>query len=409
MARTLAAMMLLAWPSLVMAQPWDIEAILESGRDRLGPIIENPSGHRLQIELTYVEQRKDGNVTLHRGHYRSEPREYFYPASVVKFPIAVAALEWIEDSRNAKINTQTTMLTGASRPAQTAVSEDSTSDDGHPSVGHYIRKLAIVSDNDASNRLFELIGRDELHQRMQRWGMAESVITHRLAVRLPAEENRHSNPIRFIDSDGTPLYERPPRYGRDLAAAAEPILLGVGEIIDGKRVDAPKDFSSLNHMPLGEVHRLLEAIVMPETSAPAARPNISDVNRELLLDAMSVMPSESGIAAYEDAERYPDGFANYFIVGRNANRLPASVSIINKVGRAYGFLTETAYIHDADHDLAFFLSATLEVNANGVYNDDAYEYEELGIPFLAELGMLVLEQARRVRQEHEGGLQQRED
>ena len=396
MLRMLAAIML-TWPLLAMAAPVNLEALLEAGRDRLGPIMADPAAHRLQIVLTTIERQEDGSLTLQRDDYRSDAAVYFYPASVVKFPIAVAALEWIEDVANANIDPDTTMLTDATRPAQTAVIEDPTADDGGPSIGHYIRKLSIVSDNDASNRLFELVGRDELHERMRRWGMSESRLTHRLAVRLPAEENRHSNPVRFIDADGNLLHERPARYGRDLAADVEPILLGVGEIIDGEYVSAPKDFAGLNHMPLAELHSLLEVVVLPETAAPEARPRISEANRELLLDAMRVMPSASGIAAYADEERYPDGFANYFIMGRDPNRLPAGVTIINKVGRAYGFLTETAYVHDERYDVQFILSATLEVNANGVYNDDDYEYDELGVPFLAELGMLVLEQARRNR------------
>jgi hypothetical protein len=36
------------------------------------------------------------------------------------------------------------------------------------------------------------------------------------------------------------------------------------------------------------------------------------------------------------------------------------------------------------------LSATLYVNADGVLNDDRYEYDTIGYPFLAELGRRVL-------------------
>lgn len=392
--RSILAALVVVWPCSLDAHPLTLEAILDSGRDRLGAIMDDPAGHRLQIEVTYIDRRRDGVVELHRDHYRSDPEEYFYPASVVKFPIAVAALEWIEDLGKEGVDHHTTMLTDATRASQTPAIEDETAADGRPSIGHYIRKLSIVSDNDASNRLFELVGSDELNRRMQSWGMEASRITHRLAIRLSAKENRHSNPVRFVDEDGNLLYARPARHGRDLAANVEPILLGVGEIVDGEHVEGPKDFSGLNHMPLAEVHRLLEAIILPDSAAADTRPRLSEAGRELLLEAMRVMPSESGIAAYQDPEHYPDGFANYFIMGRDPQRLPAGVTIINKVGRAYGFLTETAYIEDARYDVAFVLSATLEVNANSVYNDDEYEYDELGVPFLAELGMLVLENAR---------------
>ena len=32
------------------------------------------------------------------------------------------------------------------------------------------------------------------------------------------------------------------------------------------------------------------------------------------------------------------------------------------------------------------VTATILVNKDGIFNDDAYEYDEIGIPFLAELG-----------------------
>ena len=32
------------------------------------------------------------------------------------------------------------------------------------------------------------------------------------------------------------------------------------------------------------------------------------------------------------------------------------------------------------------VSATILVNKDGVFNDDTYEYDEIGFPFLAELG-----------------------
>jgi hypothetical protein len=32
------------------------------------------------------------------------------------------------------------------------------------------------------------------------------------------------------------------------------------------------------------------------------------------------------------------------------------------------------------------VTATILVNSDGVFNDDAYEYDQVGIPFLAQLG-----------------------
>ena len=39
---------------------------------------------------------------------------------------------------------------------------------------------------------------------------------------------------------------------------------------------------------------------------------------------------------------------------------------------------------------AFILSATIKVNNNRIYNDDKYEYDDIGFPFLAELGREII-------------------
>ena len=60
------------------------------------------------------------------------------------------------------------------------------------------------------------------------------------------------------------------------------------------------------------------------------------------------------------------------------------VRIYNKVGYVYGTLTDIAYIEDKVNKLAFFLAGTILVNKNETFNDDNYEFEETGIPFLAD-------------------------
>ncbi|MGB5359311.1 MAG: hypothetical protein WBN27_05150, partial [Eudoraea sp.] len=57
-----------------------------------------------------------------------------------------------------------------------------------------------------------------------------------------------------------------------------------------------------------------------------------------------------------------------------------------KVGFAYGTLTDCAYIVDEKNHIEFMLTATILVNKDDIFNNDNYEYEEIGIPFLAALG-----------------------
>ena len=42
--------------------------------------------------------------------------------------------------------------------------------------------------------------------------------------------------------------------------------------------------------------------------------------------------------------------------------------------------------HLLKNNIDFMVTATILVNSDEVFNDDAYEYDEVGIPFLAQLG-----------------------
>jgi len=66
-----------------------------------------------------------------------------------------------------------------------------------------------------------------------------------------------------------------------------------------------------------------------------------------------------------------------------------TIKIYNKVGLAYGTITDVAYIKNEQEGVDFFLAATVLVNQNKIFNDNQYEYDALGIPFLAALGKAV--------------------
>ena len=61
--------------------------------------------------------------------------------------------------------------------------------------------------------------------------------------------------------------------------------------------------------------------------------------------------------------------------------------MIEKIGQAYGFTTSAAAFER--EGVVVSLAATIETNANGILNDDAYEYRELGEPAIEAVGRLV--------------------
>jgi flavin-dependent dehydrogenase len=69
--------------------------------------------------------------------------------------------------------------------------------------------------------------------------------------------------------------------------------------------------------------------------------------------------------------------------------MPAGVRVFNKVGWAYGFLTDVSYVCDFANNVEFMLTATVYVNSDGVLNDNKYDYDTIGYPFLYHLGQTV--------------------
>ena len=107
---------------------------------------------------------------------------------------------------------------------------------------------------------------------------------------------------------------------------------------------------------------------------------------------MSAYPGESGIAAYSDPAEYAQAYVKLLMVGgASAPAIPDNIRIFNKPGEAYGFMTDCAYIVDYENGVEFLLAATLYTNANETFNDDNYEYDEIALPFLRDLGLAVYE------------------
>ena len=69
--------------------------------------------------------------------------------------------------------------------------------------------------------------------------------------------------------------------------------------------------------------------------------------------------------------------------------MPPDVRVFNKVGWAYGFLTDVSYVVDLKNNIEFMLTATIYVNEDGILNDNKYEYDDIGYPFLNKIGQTI--------------------
>jgi len=401
--RELATVLLVL--SVTACQPayrWDgsIEHLLRAQPARFGTVMADPELHRVQVIYTQIDRDAENRPSFRSYTYRLDANEYFYPASTVKLPTAALALEKLRGLGVEGLDRDTAMLTGSGAPYQEAQVSDDTAPGGRPSVGHYVRKILLVSDNDAFNRLYEFLGQQDLNETLEARGYRGARIVHRLEIALTPEQNRLTNPVRFTGADGTVLYEQQARRSNRSFLSPEAILLGRAEYVDGELLSRPKDFAEKNAYPLQALHDTVRNIVFPDSVPGPERFRLDPSDLEFLLQNMSGYPGESGIAAYGDRDEYPDGYVKFLMFGGEADVIPSHIRIFNKVGDAYGFLTDAAYVVDFRAGIEFLLAATVYVNSNETFNDDHYEYETIGLPFLRDLGQAIYEIELERAREH---------
>jgi len=389
---TIIVLILAMTTSCNRPETWEdsIESLLTSQTDRFGNVMQNPEKYRVQIIYTQIDRDAENHPSFKSFKYRVNPLEYFYPASTVKLPTAALALEKLNRLNMEGLDRDTTMLTGSAAAYQTAAKTDETSASGLPSVGNYIRKILLVSDNDAFNRLFEFIGQQELNESLRDKAYNDTRIVHRLETALNKDENQWTNPVRFINGDET-VYEQATARGQVNYYGTSHELLGVAEVVDGERLQRPKDFSEKNAYGLQDQHDFVKNLMFPETAEAERRLKLNEDDYQFLYQYMSMYPGESDIKAYKNPDRYPDGYVKFFMYGGDAKVIPPHIRIFNKVGDAYGFLTDSAYIVDFENKIEFLLSATIYTNENQTFNDNKYEYDEIALPFLKNLGLAIYE------------------
>lgn len=363
-----------------------IEKLLKKHPERFAAILQNPEKYKVQVLYTKIDRNKNNIPHFTTHGYRVNTGEYFYPASTVKLPAVALAFEKLN---KLGIDKYTPMFTDAVRPEQTAVKADTSSEDRLPSVGHYAKKILLASDNDAFNRLYEFIGQQEFNDSLHRKGFKNARILHRLDSPIGPENNRYTNPIRF-EKDGRIVFEQPAKYNEHEYNAPAPIMLGKGYMKDGGLVNEPFDFTKKNFFPLEEQHRLLKTLFFPDQVPASQRFNLTEDDYRFIYQYMSQFPVETSYpASYTDD--YYDGFVKFLLFGATKTRLPRHIRLFNKCGDAYGFLLDNAYIADFEKGIEFMVTAVIYCNEDGIFNDDKYDYDTVGFPFMANLGKTIFE------------------
>jgi hypothetical protein len=367
--------------------PWLVELLATD--PKIARLMKDPGRYRLQILVTVIHPKRAKGPRMQEHGYRVDA-EYVYPASAIKTFAAVAALRKLEALRNeghaVGLDTPVAYCEGTSCQTEDA----SNLAGGTITIGHEIRKMQLVSNNVSFNRLYELVGHRELNEDMWALGFSTVRIHHRMyGVQDPLVQRT------------TPRVELRPKKGKrvivparvsDLvlpATEAGELRIGVAYIDDatGARVDEPLDFAGKNYASVRDLHRLTLALCRPEL------PGVPDLglrkaDREFLLAAMTEDPLASKNPVYTDEH---NSGLRYHTMIKGMLKVMSLERILytGKAGKAYGFHLDNAYVEDRESGRAMVVTVVGYANANGVLNDNIYEYDRVTRPLLLGLGKIL--------------------
>jgi len=372
-----------------------LEKWLRAEGEVMESVLSAPETHRAQVLVREVRRREGAPDCLLRRGFRVDA-EYVYPASAIKTVAAVEALRYLERwnavGRSPRLGLDSVLW--YRRP----VDFENLEETGYDwTRGGRLRKIVdrtlVVSSNEAFNRLFDLVGHEQLNRDMWEAGLESVRLRHRMFSKRTVDEQKWSPKVAVeTGEDGSGGSGREtirPERTSELDLPEAPVGgLEVGDrhtsFITGEFRDEPMDFSDKNYISLEDLQRLMVALYRPELIEDAA---FSDLvaHRAFLAETLGSHPEADSEAQREE------------LVRRFSPMLPGVEEVLdggrvdyrNKAGRAYGFHLDNARIVDRESGAEVFVTAAVYVNENRELNDNDYEYDEKSYPFLRGVGRAV--------------------
>lgn len=375
-----------------------LQKLLDDNPEYFRNIIDHKDDYRVQIIYTQINRDENNFPHFTEYDFNNDASQYFYPASTVKFPISLLALEKLNNMNVPGVNKYTPMINDSSASGQTIRYTQPVAVNSAPSVANYIKQILLVSDNEAFNRLYEFLGQEYIQKQLASKGYTGDEIRHRLQIALTEEQNRQTNAVSFFDTAGNLLFAQPAQYSHAVFEKRN-TFLGKGYMKDDKLIDEPFNFSAKNRFYLKDLNAIMRSIIFPEATEAAQRFDLTKDDYDFLYRYMSAYPHESIYPSYDTSEYY-DTYCKFLLYGSEKVTVQPHIRIFNKVGDAYGFLTDIAYIADFENKIEFFLSATIYCNSDGIFNDDKYDYDSIGYPFFKHLGQTIYDYELKREKKH---------
>ncbi len=357
--------------------------IRNSKEPAIKEVLGNLEAHEIQILYTKIDRNSAGVPHFERFGFQENPNQYFYPASTVKMAVAILALQKIRKLQSEGVEISSESPMNLIFENGNLESQDATHPEKVLTVAHLIKKIFLVSDNQAYNYLFDFVGSNYANEVIHKIGIQDFHLSHKFS----GGNTPNSIPsFVFFNPEGDVVYRQKPLVSEQTRnnTGLTGIHKGKGYIHEGEVIRKAMDFSEKNYASIEALSQILERIIFPEVFTEKERFQLTPEDYEFLKYWMNRYPTEVEIPYY-DRETYFDSYCKFFIYGDTEGIMNDDIRIFNKVGSAYGTTTDVAYVRD-NKGIEFLLTATILTNSNEIFNDNQYEIDALGIPFLAALG-----------------------
>jgi len=389
-----ALRILLIFYSLQAAAQPSAEALMSFLRDKdplIQRILSDREKYRLQFMVSAIEHSPEGNVSFR--DYSLQSGQYFYPASMVKLPTALVCLE---------------LLDSLQIPLSAFLEMNDDAGCGKTSFSRMTRQKPLpfteimedmisISNNPYYSLLFHFAGPKVLNERMRAIGMKETRIFSAFTS-CPKRADITTSSC-FIRDAQKPLFQKaaetyPYSAFRDFWPLEARKRLGKNGPSDtaGNGID----FNQAHEYGLEDIHNTMKRLLFPESFPQEQRFRLSGDSRNFILSCLAKYPREMNNSNYHNLRIYPDNYYKYSIIGEDNQ--PVSdprYRIFSKIGLAYGFVTETAYVVDFVSGKDFLLTLSMYVKENSSSGEGRYSYNSVARPFLSRFSKGILEFLKR--------------
>lgn len=339
----------------------------------------NPK-YRFQMVLTYGKE----GVETETISWNTD--KYYYPASLVKVPVAFVAMEKLERlgiPLDSYIVFDTVNACGSVKFVELSKRKNI-------SIKTMFEEMIAVSDNHFYNVFYHFVTPKELNDRLYELGYTNTYI-YRGFTGCEKEEHLRTYPWKIYSAKGELLAsadatEMDPKILDEAYTQTEDRMFGAyHENEEGAIVKGPYDLNFTLEMPLEDIHNMMWRFFANNGQEESGW-KISSSNSSFLYHLFGMWTNQIEKGSYRDLSDFEFDTYKYAIISDEKGRKLFSRG---KLGLSYGFASETVFIQKPESNGGYLLTYSIYVNENDTVNDGKYEYEEVAKPFARELAMAI--------------------